>query len=142
MVNLVLRSGFVGIILWFLLLAVLVFGITSAIRRRSSGFYWAIAHLHFLVFVHVLVYGKAFVPCLCLTPWCHDPHPFMSQAIVSFFAEALAITCVGVIVTLRSSNRPAFAWLPLISCVAISADAVSIWLIRMEMFKLTVLVTE
>lgn len=137
LLNLIGGNGYVGVFLWSALLCILAIGLFAAFRRRYSGLYWATAHVHFLTFVHAWVFGSAFVPCLCLTPWSHDPSHHLMGASTCFLIESVSILLVGLVVNLRAVRRPRLAWLPLISCILLTLDCIAIWTMRIGIFKLT-----
>jgi hypothetical protein len=129
-------GGPTAALMWLLLSIVLVFGVRAAARRRFSGFYWAAAHVHFLIFAYSIVWAGAFPACLCLTPWYHYPYTFLPLTIKCFFVESASLLVMGLIVNLRAVRCPRFAWLPLISCILLTLDCVAIWAMKIGIFKL------
>jgi hypothetical protein len=132
--DLVMSSGPIGLLAWVTLPPVLAIGVFFAIRGRPAGLYWSLAQLHFLFFVYTVIFLNAVTPCACLTPWRHNPQ-LLASATVSFVSEVFLILSVGLLATRRSATRTRLALLPLLSCFAITADSVAIWMLRIGLHR-------
>ena len=132
--RLLFSSGPIGLLVWSLLIPVLVTGIVSAVRRRPGYAYWALAHLHFLLFFYFIVYIVPFTPCACLTPWFHIPD-WLAHATVALSKELIVLVILGGIIALRCGRFIRFPLLPLLSTSTLVLDGIIIWIGRMEMLR-------
>jgi hypothetical protein len=127
-------SGPIGFLVWTLLLPVLVTGIVSAVRRRPGYAYWALAHIHFLLFFYFVIYLVPFLPCACLTPWLHIPDQ-LAHATVALSTELILLALVGGVIALRCRRFVRFSLLPLLSTSTLLLDGVIMWVGRLEMLR-------
>lgn len=132
---LVLGGGFIGLVVWLLLAALLLFGFICVCQRSRDTAFFSAAHLHIILFVFVVGILPAYAAYAFLPSSPEEGRQFVieifSRALLAVLLGEFLLAVMAIAVRMRCKRGPCaprFAW---VSLILIHLDFVATWLWRL-----------